>query len=515
KFVIQDCTISGGSGENGHSGGYVTSGGIGGVGIGVYLIFSDGGTITSNTILNNIGGKGGSGGRDCLGGSGGMGVGIYLLSSANIIILQNTIFNNQGGERGNRGADWGGYGSYGQGYGIYSCSNSFPTITYNTLSGNKKGDLTKGFGVYHDGSSGTISATLNWWGHNSGPYSGTSNPSGQGDQVSDWVEYIPWLTGALTPPAQITFVFPTSSPVGTTVIVKGENFATQTQISLSFGTSLTITTTQSTANGTFSCTFIVPTQTIGTKVITATDSLGNQATTTFFILSQITQLNPSFGLIGNPVTIQGSGFSVQPITIDFGTYLTITTTISSSNGTFSATFVVPTQSGGTKVITATDSLGNLATTTFFIIPHIQCNPSSALSGAQVTIQGSGFSVQSVSISFGTHLTITTTQSSDLGTFSATFIVPTQTPGTKVITATDTEGNLATHAFILLPPTFLKIVPAYNLIAKNQEFDVDVQIEDVRDLAAAETFLSFKPDVLEVLSITNGSFPSGAGIVKNY
>ncbi|MFH0774420.1 MAG: hypothetical protein V2A53_02845 [bacterium] len=52
------------------------------------------------------------------------------------------------------------------------------------------------------------------------------------------------------------------------------------------------------------------------------------------------------------------------------------------------------------------------------------------------------------------------------TFSTTFIADTQTPGTKVITAQDTKGNLATTTFILLPPTFLKILPSYNLISKN-------------------------------------------------
>jgi len=89
----------------------------------------------------------------------------------------------------------------------------------------------------------------------------------------------------------------------------------------------------------------------------------------------------------------------------------------------------------------------------------------------------------------------------------------QTPGTKVITAIDSEGNLATTTFILLPPTFLKIVPSYNLIAKNQEFDVDVRIDDVRNLKGAEVHLSFDPNVLEVLSLSEGGFPSGGFVIK--
>jgi hypothetical protein len=215
------------------------------------------------------------------------------------------------------------------------------------------------------------------------------------------------------------------------------------------------------------------------------------------------------------VIIQGSGFASQSVSIHFGTHPTITPTQSSPNGTFSATFTVPAQTPGTKVIATTDTEGNFATTTFFIIPSsISVSPSSALAGKEITIQGSSFlGNRNVTIHFGTHLTISTTTAGPNGTFSCTFLVPEQTPGTKIITVTDTEGNLVTTTFILLPPTFLKILPAYSLIAKNQEFDVDVRIEDVRNLKGSEVHLSFDPDILEVLELNNGSFPSGGLVLK--
>ncbi|MDI6752187.1 MAG: right-handed parallel beta-helix repeat-containing protein, partial [bacterium] len=555
NFTIRNNTISGGIGQNGETGLYCGDWGVpgspgspGGTGSGVYLRSSNNGVISDNIIFNNIGGRGGTGAGFGRGGPGGIGQGICLSSSTNITISNNTIFNNtggqggqsgfgaqggqggegygiylssslgcniskntvsdnQGGQRGSAGPH-GSYGIYGYGYGVYSCSSSTSEIHYNTFSGNKNGDATKGYGAYHDGSLGTISTTLNWWSHNSGPYHGTSNPTGIGDMVSDWVDYNPWLTSIIT-------IVPSSGLIGTIITVNGQYFATQTEVSLSFGTHLTITTTQSSINGTFSATFIVPTQASGTKVITAIDSFGNLATTTFFILPQI-QINPSSAVSGAQITIQGSGFSVQSVSISFGTSLTITTTQTNINGTFSCTFTVPAQPYGTKIITATDIFGNQATTTFFILPKIfQLHPSSGLANTSVTIEGSGFRVQgSVFIDFGTHLTITTTTSSANGTFSAIFIVPTQLPGTKIITATDSFGNFAVTTFILLPPTFLKIVPAYNLIAKNQEFDVDVGIEDVRNLKGAEVHLSFDSDVLQVLELTNGPFPSGdRGIIK--
>jgi len=44
-----------------------------------------------------------------------------------------------------------------------------------------------------------IDATLNWWGHSSGPYHSSKNPSGLGDNVTDNVIFDPWLGAAPGP----------------------------------------------------------------------------------------------------------------------------------------------------------------------------------------------------------------------------------------------------------------------------------------------------------------------------
>ncbi|HCP32002.1 TPA: hypothetical protein DIT45_01940 [Candidatus Acetothermia bacterium] len=46
---------------------------------------------------------------------------------------------------------------------------------------------------------GTVDARWNWWGYVSGPYHPDLNPEGEGDEVSDGIEFTPWLD---SPPRQ-------------------------------------------------------------------------------------------------------------------------------------------------------------------------------------------------------------------------------------------------------------------------------------------------------------------------
>ncbi|MEW6104451.1 MAG: choice-of-anchor Q domain-containing protein, partial [bacterium] len=105
---------------------------------------------------------------------------------------------------------------------------------------------------------------------------------------------------------------------------------------------------------------------------------------------QIKQLFPSSGYVGCIVTISGNTSSTETtISIDFGTHLAITSTFSNEYGSFSATFIVNTQPSCTKVITASDEYGNLATTVFKLtgIPRISLEkqgPDQALTKSTIT-----------------------------------------------------------------------------------------------------------------------------------
>ena len=79
-------------------------------------------------------------------------------------------------------------------YGIYSSGGQI-TVRRSDITGNTS------YGIYSSGST-VINAENNWWGDASGPLDssddratgGLYNPSGLGDEVSDSVDYSPWVT---------------------------------------------------------------------------------------------------------------------------------------------------------------------------------------------------------------------------------------------------------------------------------------------------------------------------------
>jgi len=152
-----------------------------GAGINCYLNTSNGTVIVGNTIADNTAEIGG---------------GIFCFESSPAI-LSNTIIDNVATNEGG---------------GIYCWVGSSPTIDSNSISNNSSGGIFCGhmsspiihynnindniwYGVANMDSTITIDATNNWWGDATGPYHPTANPGGLGNLVSDYVDFIPWLTG--------------------------------------------------------------------------------------------------------------------------------------------------------------------------------------------------------------------------------------------------------------------------------------------------------------------------------
>ena len=94
-------------------------------------------------------------------------------------------------------------------------TSASPTITNSVITENRNGLIAKeasdpvinycdiydnnNLGVDNQGGSFVIDATNNWWGDNSGP-THSGNPGGSGQEVSDMVDYDPWLTSGANNP---------------------------------------------------------------------------------------------------------------------------------------------------------------------------------------------------------------------------------------------------------------------------------------------------------------------------
>ncbi|MGA8512963.1 MAG: thermopsin family protease [Thermoplasmata archaeon] len=266
------------------------------------------------------------------------------------------------------------------------------------------------------------------------------------------------VSGAFTVTTPKLTVNPMLGPIGATVTVSGTGFSVSSLVHLSFDrvtiSSCTTGSFTTSAAGSFSCTFRVPTGTSGTAV-TATDVGGSTAGGFFLVTVPVIAIFPGQGPVGATVTVAGIGFSVlSPVSLVFdGVKITSCTSgslVTNSLTIFGCTFKVPSGTSGTTV-TATDVGGQKALGSFKVtVPSITVSPGHGVVGSTVTVSGTGFSTMSrVSLVFdGVSITRCITGSlmtNAKGAFSCTFRVPSDTSGTTV-SATDIGGQVALAKF---------------------------------------------------------------------
>jgi hypothetical protein len=259
-------------------------------------------------------------------------------------------------------------------------------------------------------------------------------------------------------PSNIT-ISPQIGPVGTSVVVTGSNFVSNSNITLNFdGNSMTTNPSTVTANATgyFSATFSTTSDSVGVKQVWATDGF-NYPSANFTVTPSIT-LNPTNGPIGSTVNVTGFGFATfNPVTITFGgsTVLTIPANNTTDNfGFFNVSFIIPTgQTSGGKTVNVADASLNSAISTFTVTPSISLNPTSGNAGSTVTVSGSGFaaSKQITATYAGSSITLSgiTNTNSTGSFFGATFTVPTSTAGgTQSVVIRDASSNSANANYMV-------------------------------------------------------------------
>ncbi|MEW6606183.1 MAG: 6-bladed beta-propeller, partial [bacterium] len=169
--------------------------------------------------------------------------------------------------------------------------------------------------------------------------------------------------------------------------------------------------------------------------------------------TKITLITPIRGSVGSIVSIEGSNFNAsEGIRVDFGTTLSIATTISNSLGNFELILTVDIQPyGSTSIIAIGLSSNKTAMEKFFILPQItQFTPTLGSIGTIVTIRGDGHGAsEEILVAFGQTKSIATTYSNSVGTFSINFTVNTQSGGTKTIIVKGNSSGVKTIAYFYI------------------------------------------------------------------
>ncbi|MDG6962499.1 MAG: PKD domain-containing protein, partial [Nitrososphaerota archaeon] len=181
-------------------------------------------------------------------------------------------------------------------------------------------------------------------------------------------------------------ITPTSGPPGTLIFLSGSNFSPGGNYYYCFEPGVTLSTMSpcpTTYEFTSTSSGAVPPLTVLTAfgqnglVVVSDASTGQIVAYAVFILTTAPAggpaiaITPTSGLTGTPVTVDGTGFTpgaTVNIVISRGTVAAATV---GPNGTFSATFSVPSSPPGAETVTATGSdvatrPGDVATTTFIV-----------------------------------------------------------------------------------------------------------------------------------------------------
>jgi hypothetical protein len=244
----------------------------------------------------------------------------------------------------------------------------------------------------------------------------------------------------VTSAPSITNLNPTSGPVGALVTITGANFgATQGTSTVSFnGTGATVSTWSAT-----SIAVTVPAGALtGNVVVTVSGVMSNAVVFTVTPAPSITNVSPTSGPVGAPVTITGANFGATQgtSTVTFnGTAATVST--------WSATSIAVTAPAGALtgnvVVTVGGVMSNAVVFTVTSAPSItNVSPNSGPVGAPVTITGANYGATQ-----GTSTVTFNGTTATVSTWSATSIAVTVPAGAMTGNVVVTVGGVMSNAVV--------------------------------------------------------------------
>ncbi|UCH43427.1 MAG: IPT/TIG domain-containing protein, partial [Dehalococcoidales bacterium] len=249
-----------------------------------------------------------------------------------------------------------------------------------------------------------------------------------------------------------------SGPVGTLVEITGEGFGDEEDLIVEYDDDditddVVSGSTETDDDGEFAFTIAIPESAAGDHTITVTgEESDTTASADFEVEPQIT-IAPDTGKRNDTIAINGTGFpDDEDITITFDGASVTTTPLSvesNSNGSFSATFVVPNSSGGIHTVKASHGTYD-DTASFVVSATATLSQTTGYIGTEVTVSGTGFQAnQYAKIYFdNTEISEATTVVAANGNVNTSFTVPSHAAGTFKVRITD-QTNIIELDFQIL------------------------------------------------------------------
>ena len=195
-----------------------------------------------------------------------------------------------------------------------------------------------------------------------------------------------------------------STTYGQPLTLNGFGFAANATVKLYWNyhlpSQITLGTVQADSNGSFSITLPTPSSPNLSQVPVAAIDISSKlaALSTFNDQPGIT-LNPSTGVVGSTLNINGGSFGAnEPISITFGS-IALPTVTTDTYGTFTTPYTVPTGSG-TGIVTVTvkgGTSGISLNTGFEYVPQLKITPTNGTPGTTVTLIGQYFGTGGVQL----------------------------------------------------------------------------------------------------------------------
>jgi len=162
------------------------------------------------------------------------------------------------------------------------------------------------------------------------------------------------------------------------------------------------------------------------------------------------KLSPYRGIIGTSVTVTGRGYPINSM-VTISSLFSTSCQTNSTGYISNCTVTVPNVPAGSYIVYS--SSGGVGTSAKFTVSsraQIRIKPISGLPGSQVTLTGTHFGRNSkLTITFNgvkVATTPSTVTTSSTGTFTLTFIAPSDTPKAYIVTAKDALSYTANTVY---------------------------------------------------------------------